>query len=503
MSKDSSKQSAALPLDGVSKNTPLSVDLMRAYLRHKVFAPQAGKKEQVGVEIERFVVRRGERGAWSGILHEDPHRHEGMLLQMAQDKGWKVVSEEDEQKNGKRYVIIGYDLPEGMRITFEPGKQIEHSTAPHRRFVGLIEEVNQVRQLMLRGLQAEDPHLHLLSLGSYPFAAEGCYDPSNPRLLVPKRRYSVMAKHFFAQSGPWGYRLMIQAASNQVCMDVGTTAEEVAARYSAANLLVPWLYGIFAFSPFIDGRLSPYASVRSRTAQIFDPVRSGLNHGLLRRLKGPEDARNFSWMVESYGDFLLSCPLIYLDPQRYPPLQHSLNFGTWIQEGYRGHSPTLEDLQWHLSLVFPEVRLKQRFYELRSPDGQAQCWEFLSAVFYLCLLLDEKVRDRLITLLLPEVDALENRWSQAHYGLKHREVADQAVAIMELALEGASQGHEIFRGAEDQLKKLKVFAHHFTFRHRTPADDLRDLMEKHKTATLTESLWQELMDHWQELIEKS
>ena len=483
--------------DDLSLESRLSMETAEAYLRQKVLAPWGDKKEAVGIEIERFVVRNLEED-WEGILHENESKHQAMLLAMAHDHDWRIVSEPLED----RYVIVGYELPRGGRITFEPGKQLEHSSDPHEKLSELMQEVDEVRQLILEGLHKEDSHMDLLSMGSYPFVAAESYDSSAPRLLVSKKRYEVMADHF-AKIGPWGYRLMIQTSSNQVCMDVGSTHEEVAARYNGANLLVPWIYGIFAFSPFLDGKFSEYASFRSYTARLFDPARSGINGSLLAKLSSVEDAYNFSWVVDSYRDFALNCPLIYIDPQRYnQPLKGSLNLATWMKEGYRGQFPTVEDLSWHLSLVFPEVRLKERFFELRCADGQAPCWEFVVPVFYLCLLLDEKIRARLLELLLGEVSALDDWWLKSSSGLADKDFAQLAVKIMELALEGASKNLEIFQGAEEQLKRLEVFADHFTFRSRTPADDLKDAYEK-CGGEFRWSMWQKLMDQWNTLIEKA
>ena len=227
--------------------------------------PQSeARKEKIGIELERFVVRNkggDEHPTWSGILHEGRLQHQGLLLEIAQERGWKVMSEELE---GEGFVVIGFKLPGSGLITFEPGKQMEHSSLAHDNLARLSQEVNQVREWALKGLHYDDPHYRLIALGTYPFNTPQSFNPEVPHLLNAKKRYRVLCDHF-SRLNPWGYRLMVQSASSQVCLDVGTSEGEVAERYIVANLLTPIVYGIFAFSPslMVCSQINPVCELGS------------------------------------------------------------------------------------------------------------------------------------------------------------------------------------------------------------------------------------------------
>ena len=211
--------------------------------------------------------------------------------------------------------------------------------------------------------------------------------------------------------------------------------------------------------------------------------------------------------MSTYRDILLDAPFVYFDPERYEPLDGaSLTLRDWMKEGRRVGKdgsvvePLWQDVDWQLSMIFPEIRLKERFFELRGADAQAPCWELMIACFYLCLLLDEKVRGNLLELLIPYSDQMDELWSHAEYGLDHPLVAELSRKVMVLALQGAARRHPIFLGSDHELTKLRLFAERFTFAARTPADELRAAMAAQGTDVLNQDVWDGLMDQWQNYI---
>src|SRR6185369_6302509 len=142
-------------------------------------------------------------------------------------------------------------LPDGGRITFEPGGQIEISAAPNASLSALV-----------RGLQATVAAIACAAPPGVELLARGI-DPRTPIDEVAPQldadRYQRMLRHFDT-IGPWGARMMRQTASFQVCVDGGATPERT---WRVLNALAPYMVAIFANSRRYAGHETGYRSFRS------------------------------------------------------------------------------------------------------------------------------------------------------------------------------------------------------------------------------------------------
>ncbi|MCK5377537.1 MAG: ergothioneine biosynthesis glutamate--cysteine ligase EgtA, partial [Acidobacteria bacterium] len=163
---------------------------------------------------------------------------------------------------------------------------------------------------------------------------------------------------------------------------------------------------------------------------------------------------------------------------RYEPGCLGCSFAEWILNGHpKWGWPTAEDLDYHVTTLFFEVR-PRGFLELRAGEAIPEQWRAAPVTVTAALLYDDGARARGIELLEGHRSELPDLWRRAAIdGVHDPEIRDLACRLWEIALEGAGRLPEGFVG-EEALPTTGAFLEHFTARGRTPGDDLTELLEE-------------------------
>lgn len=237
-------------------------------------------------------------------------------------------------------------LPQGSLVTVEPGGQVEISTPPNRSAADLISLATSDADTLAE-LLAD----HALVLGHH-----GADPYRRPNRLLQAPRYAAM-QAAFDRIGPHGSRMMCSTASIQICLDAGE-AGQVASRWQAVHALGPTLVALFANSTHLDGRDSGWASSRLRATLGTCPPFT------LAPKPGDDPAAQWARMA-------MAAPVICVRRDgRSWEAPAGLTFPAWIAEpGRVGRPPTFDDLEYHLSTLFPPVRPKG-YLEIRYLDAQ-------------------------------------------------------------------------------------------------------------------------------------
>ena len=146
----------------------------------------------------------------------------------------------------------------------------------------------------------------------------------------------------------------------------------------------------------------------------------------------------------------------------------------WITDGHPVHGrPTTADVAYHLTTLFPEVRLRG-FLEIRSVDALPERWRAVPVVLLAGLLYDDRTLDGVRALLEPQRSRLPELLQRAaHLGVADGELCAMAVEVWTMAAEGAARLGPAFLDAAD-IRRTERFLDRFTLRGRTPADELRE-----------------------------
>ncbi|HEX5404893.1 MAG TPA: glutamate-cysteine ligase family protein [Pseudonocardiaceae bacterium] len=294
-------------------------------------------------------------------------------------------------------------MSQGSLVTVEPGGQVEISAPPHSSLADLITAV-AADTAALGDLLAE----HGLVLGT-----SGLDQDRAVRRLLDTPRYAAMAGEF-AKYGPDGLAWMCASAGLQVCVDAGQP-DRVAGRWAALHALGPVLSALFANSGQRRGERSTWVSGRMRTMFGADPVRN-------RPSSVTEDPAEY-WARKA-----LDAPVMCVRSADgwVPPVR--MTFAEWI-DGAIPQRPTEDDLDYHLSTLFPPVR-PRGYLEVRYLDTQHGDDWVAPAVVLAGLMADETTVDEVLAATEPAA----GRWLHAaRYGLADRRIAAAGNAVLALA----------------------------------------------------------------------
>ena len=172
--------------------------------------------------------------------------------------------------------------------------------------------------------------------------------------------------------------------------------------------------------------------------------------------------------VTAWTSYALDARVMLVDAAdgHFVPMIEPLRFGDWVTDGHELGWPTLDDLRYHLTTLFPPVRPKG-WLELRMFDAlPSPAWQVAVAVTG-ALLGESAVATQLDGLLTDSADL----WvDAAQLGLGHPSLARSAVAVFDLALEALAAA-----GVDTERRDLvEAYADRWVRRGRSPADDRVD-----------------------------
>jgi glutamate--cysteine ligase len=335
-------------------------------------------------------------------------------------------------------------LPGGSVVTVEPGGAVELSGPPQGGVAAAIGAMHS-DQAVLRNAFA-NAGLGLVFLGA---------DPLRPtKRINPGARYRAMEQFFAAShSGEAGASMMTSTASVQVNLDAGPQAGW-ASRVRLAHALGPTMIAIAANSPILGGEFSGWVSTRQRVWGRMDSARCGPILGASGDDPGTDWAR-----------YALKAPVMLVNNPDAPDLAavtHWVPFADWadgrVLLGDR--RPTIADLEYHLTTLFPPVRPRQ-WLEIRYLDSVPDAF-WPAVVFTLAALLDDPAA---ADVAAQAVEPVATAWDNAaRLGLSDRRLYEAANRCVAVAAEKAPAE---LNDAMEQLVRCVE-------KGRCPGDDFAD-----------------------------
>ncbi|MGI9120656.1 MAG: ergothioneine biosynthesis glutamate--cysteine ligase EgtA [Acidimicrobiales bacterium] len=382
------------------------------------FAP--AENGLVGVEHEWLLVRTGEPGA--------PVDHPSL----------------------RHNVLAAGPLPGGSTITFEPGGQLELSSPPRRgpqaACAVMADDLAVVRSAVARH------GVEMVGLGLDPLRY--C------RRVVDGPRYGAMEAYFDA-GGSAGRAMMCETAAVQVNLDIGTERSQ-RRRWHLAHRLGPVLLAAFANSPLAHGAPNGWRSGRAAVWAGIDPTRTDA-----------ASAGRGAEPVADWARYALAAQvmLIKVSEQRFEPIAGKLPFARWIDDGHELGFPTVADLEYHFSTLFPPVR-PRGWLELRMFDSLPDPWWQVAVAVSAALFDDEEAAERAAR----ATAATAGLWREAaRHGLGHPALAVAAHSCFQTAIEALPR-----LGANAATVATTAgFFDRFVARGRCPADDVLDGWRHH------------------------
>lgn len=400
--------------------------------------PDAPRPDRIGLEVEAFPIVIGEAGAPG--------------CRLALDGAGGVADT----------VARITDADIRNRVTFEPGGQVEYSSRPAKDSSTVLDEVNHAWGLLSDAFA--EGGAALASFGIDPW-----HQPDSVPQQLDACRYRAMDRHY-AAIGPSGAEMMRNSCSLQVNLDSGQSSERIE-RWVAANLVAPLMAAVFSTSPGSGG----VTSRRARVWQSIDRTRTGL----------PE------WTtvdeVDPLADTLqrtLSADVMYVerDGECFQP-GPGWTFADWLENGHPiVGPPSHADLVTHLSTLFHEVRARRGTLEIRSIDALPRRWWPVPVFLWQTVLYDPAVRSQTIDTLSGFASRLDQVWRvAATQGLTSPEVGAAADKVTRLASDALSCTDGVDLA---QVGVVGDFFDRYTWRSRTPGDELGDFLSRGQAGAL-------------------
>ncbi|MFL6128709.1 MAG: ergothioneine biosynthesis glutamate--cysteine ligase EgtA [Mycobacteriales bacterium] len=347
-----------------------------------------------------------------------------------------------------------FDPPLAGLLSTEPGGQLELSSPP-----APLAECLAVTSADLARLRDR------LTAAGLGLAGIGL-DPVRPPVRVSDSPRYVAMQHQFDRRGPEGRVMMCSTASVQVCLDAGREERDLAERWHALHAWVPVLVAMFAHSPLAGGRPTGWRAARLKVWTEIDPSRT-------RAPAGQEPRRAYAaWALDAELLAVRRRGAAWATPV-------GLTFRAWLRGSGPGWlaAPTVDDLDFHLSTLFPPVRARGHL-ELRVVDAQPRDdWRVVTAL--VAGLLDDPAARAEATALAAGAEAE----AAARRGLADPHLARAAVGFTAAAAAALDRA-----GHRDLADEVTEWAGRYPARGRTPADDLLDGWRRQGTGSIPGSI---------------
>jgi glutamate--cysteine ligase len=342
-------------------------------------------------------------------------------------------------------------MPAGSRVTVEPGGQIELSGPPAADVAAAVADLRADRAVLAASLAAA-------GYGAAPIGADPAREPHR---INPGARYVAMEAHFTALGCVEPGRAMMTAtAALQVNLDAGPRAGW-RRRLGLIHDLGPVFVALSACSPYLGGRASGWRSMRQQAWH-------GIDHRRSDPLAGG-DAR------AAWADYALSAPVMFVRRAGGggTPVTERVPFAAWLQGTPAiDRRPTLADLDYHLTTLFPPVR-PRGYLEIRCLDAQPDRWWPALAAITATLIEDDEASARAADLCAP----VRDRWrTAARDGLGDPQLFAAATGCVEVAAQ---------RCPPALADEVAAYAD-LVASGRTPGDELRARAEATSPLTVLE-----------------
>ncbi|AKU18872.1 hypothetical protein VV02_12400 [Luteipulveratus mongoliensis] len=396
------------------------VEAARHYLTESAFT--AGPVGRVGLELE---------------LHLIDLHHPGRRPQ------WDQV---------QRLVAALPVMPSGSAITVEPGGQLELSTPPEPDVAAAVRSLAADRSVLATAL----------SEAGYGGAPLGTDLARRPQRINPAPRYRAMEEHFSALGcAPAASHMMTSTAALQVNLDAGP-AHGWAQRLDLAHLLGPVMISLSSTSPYVGGATSGWHSMRQAAWLGLDPART-------KRFSSSDP--DGAW-----ASYALAAPVMAVhDGATTTGVTERVSFEDWLSGlGPVTREPRLEDLDFHISTLFPPVR-PRGYLELRYLDALPDQWWPAVAGVVATLMDDPTAADLAADACEPVRDVWQ---TAARDGLGDRALRRAALTCLEIA---AAHGPPSLRAPVEELADLTASGHSLSdvIRRRVESDGpIRVLQEE-------------------------
>lgn len=404
----------------------------------QVFISGCKQQEKIGVESEKLLIYKGSRKA---VRYEDVVK---ILEQFASD-GWQKVYEQE------HLTALKSDI--GM-ITLEPGSQIELSLYPFENLDDITSKLDNFYTKLEK--YAEQIGAQVLNSGIQPVST---FDNIE---VIPKKRYEYMTK-YLPTKGLTPFVMMRETAGIQSNFDY-KSEEDAIRKLKLALKMSPIISSIYSNSPVRNEENTGYKSFRANSWLNVDEDRCGY---IDRKLFD----KNSVFTFRDYVETLLDVPMIFIQ-RTNTYFACNKTFRDFIQNGYNGLKAELSDWLNHMSLYFPDVRLKT-YVEIRNHDAQNRKMTYSVPAFWKGIMYNSSA--------MAEIEKALAKYSYEDFIKLRKEAPIKAIEaklgytkVIDFVKEFFNISYESLKSNQKNEEKYLEPVFEYIKAKRVPADDIID-----------------------------
>ncbi len=402
----------------------------------QVFYSGCKNETKVGVESEKLLVYKENQQA---VKYEDVVK----ILNLFDEKEWQKIYDDGNLTALKSNI--------GM-ITLEPGSQIELSLKPYKTLDEITKQLDNFYTQLDK--YSEQIGAMVINRGIHPVST---YDNIN---IIPKKRYEYMTK-YLPQKGLTPFVMMRETAGIQANFDYKD--EQDAIRKLALSIkMSPIISALYSNSPVRGGKLTEYKSFRANSWLNVDEDRCGF---ISKKLFEKE----LDFTFNDYVETLLDVPMIFIE-RNGNYYEANITFREFMTNGNNGLTAQLSDWLTHISLYFPDVRLKS-YIEIRNHDAQNASMTYSVPAFWKGIIYNPDAMEAIEDILqnYSYEDFVQLRSNAPKYGINAKL---KNVEIIELIKEFFNISRASLQENGINEEKYLDSAFEYIENKRTPADDI-------------------------------
>ena len=404
----------------------------------EVFFSGCKMSQKIGVESEKLLVYKSN---FKAVKYEDVVK----ILNYFDENKWEKVYD------CGNLTALKSDI--GL-ITLEPGSQVEISLLP-------FESIDEISEKLLNfyselSLYAEKIGAVVLDSGIQPVST---YDDIN---IIPKKRYEFMTK-YLPTKGLYPFIMMRETAGIQSNFDY-KSEEDAIRKLSLALKMSPFISSIYANSPIRNSKLTGYKSYRANSWLNVDEDRCGY---ISKKLFD----KNYRFSFKDYVEILLDVPMIFIQRgSNYFPA--NITFREFMKKGYIGLKAKMSDWVNHISLYFPDVRLKS-YVEIRNHDAQNAFMTLSVPAFWKGIMYNDEAMN--------EIENILSKYDYEDYIKLRKDTPISGIQtkiknyyVIDLIKEFFDISYESLRNNKNKEEKYLEPVYEYISLRRVPADNLID-----------------------------
>jgi glutamate--cysteine ligase len=364
---------------------------------------------QIGMEFERFLV---DRKTLRALPFEGKNGIEQFLKRIAsQSSSWEQVLDQ-----GRLISLRKGDTA----ITLEPGGQIEISCRTYRNQQCLYHDLKEL-DCEMKNI-ADSMGARFYETGVHPT------ETVETAPWMPKSRYKWM-KNYYSKRSHEALEMMVLTSSIQVNYDY-INEEDAKKKILVASFLSPVLAAVFANAAIEHGKPNGFMTRRIPIWEKTDPDRCGT----------PGFFVDGTFSFKKYRDYALDIPMYFaLRDGEYVDANQQTFRQFLKSKGGKIGPVTQGDWEFHLTTLFPEVRLKNHL-EFRIVDSNSVDVVVSIAAFWKGLFHNE---------------SSVHRWYKIFQELNKKDLDDSLRDVSLRGLAGKLGEHSILKLARELLEESK------------------------------------------------